>query len=620
MAYFTRPSSASAAVKIVKPNTAGPDESTSTQLPTRKDSAQRQCRNVLIYGYCKFEDKGCVYYHPTPEVPQQPSLAESPVPRSSISARAVNAPVFIPKSSTVNSIPSPSPSPPEYPTFQEQYGYETGNGNGEVGETSMQGDISFDDFSVHQDMSFYSASGQFFMREPLNYHLYTPTIPPSFVSIPTGSHFVPSSNELRQLLQARSEEIRAVPPVGLGLPEEIQGYHTLTPLGTNSPEKRKLFNWSFVVYRAIHRSNGTPYTLLRVENFRLMQQSAFNSIEAWSKVRHPNIIPVHEAFTTRSFNDNSLVVAYSYHAHAQTLYDEYLKPKSSYQSSYQGHPQQPPPLVAIPERVLWSYIIQVASAIKKVHEAGMAMRTIDATKILLTGKNRIRISSCGVIDVLLHDAPQDIHYLQQEDLSQFGRLVFALACSNPNAAATTNFQKSLDHMSLLYSPDVKTAALFLISKSTPHKVKNINRLYEIIGSRITLELDDALEATDQLENELTGELENARLFRLMCKFNFINERPEFALDPRWSETGDRYIVKLFRDYVFHQVDEHGNPVTNLSHVLTCLNKLDAGSDEKIMLVARDEQSCLVVSYRDIRTCMESAFSELARPSASSFSR
>ena len=70
-----------------------------------------------------------------------------------------------------------------------------------------------------------------------------------------------------------------------------------------------------------------------------------------------------------------------------------------------------------------------------------------------------------------------------------------------------------------------------------------------------------------------SELENGRLVRLLCKFGFINERPEFARDPRWSETGDRYIIKLFRDYVFHQVDEHGNPVVNLGHVLTCLNKV-----------------------------------------------
>ena len=52
----------------------------------------------------------------------------------------------------------------------------------------------------------------------------------------------------------------------------------------------------------------------------------------------------------------------------------------------------------------------------------------------------------------------------------------------------------------------------------------------------------------------------------------------FARDQRWSETGDRYIVKLFRDYVFHQVDEMGNPVLDLSHVLTCLNKVIVSFD------------------------------------------
>ena len=80
-------------------------------------------------------------------------------------------------------------------------------------------------------------------------------------------------------------------------------------------------------------------------------------------------------------------------------------------------------------------------------------------------------------------------------------------------------------------------------------------------------------AVDRLESEFMSELENGRLVRLLCKFGFINERPEFARDPRWSETGDRYIVKLFRDYVFHQVDEVGRPVVSLSHVLTCLNKV-----------------------------------------------
>lgn len=36
-------------------------------------------------------------------------------------------------------------------------------------------------------------------------------------------------------------------------------------------------------------------------------------------------------------------------------------------------------------------------------------------------------------------------------------------------------------------------------------------------------------------------------------------------------------------------------------------KLDAGTDERIMLVSRDEQSVLVVSYKDVKACIASAF-------------
>ncbi|KAJ3743089.1 hypothetical protein DFH05DRAFT_1285929 [Lentinula detonsa] len=79
MAFFARPASASAAVRIVNPNIQNElvqpsrkgqnsiHSENSCWLNGCKDSAQRRCRNVMIYGYCKFEDKGCVYYHPPAE-------------------------------------------------------------------------------------------------------------------------------------------------------------------------------------------------------------------------------------------------------------------------------------------------------------------------------------------------------------------------------------------------------------------------------------------------------------------------------------------------------------------------------------------------------------------------
>jgi PAB-dependent poly(A)-specific ribonuclease subunit 3 len=176
----------------------------------------------------------------------------------------------------------------------------------------------------------------------------------------------------------------------------------------------------------------------------------------------------------------------------------------------------------------------------------------------------------------------------------FGRLLFALCCNN--TAVMNSPQKALGILGRQYSTELSDVALFLISKPGQHK--NIGQIFEMITGRVLAEMDEAQNAVDRLEGELMSELENGRLVRLLCKLGFINERPEFAREPRWSETGDRYIVKLFRDYVFHQVDEAGNPVINMSHVITCLNKLDAGTDERIMLISRDEQSCLVVSYKE----------------------
>ena len=75
---------------------------------------------------------------------------------------------------------------------------------------------------------------------------------------------------------------------------------------------------------------------------------------------------------------------------------------------------------------------------------------------------RIRISSCGIIDILMHDTPQDIHTLQQEDLLMFGQVVFALCCNNVAASIPQHLQTSLETIGRLYSMDVKNVALFLI--------------------------------------------------------------------------------------------------------------------------------------------------------------
>lgn len=55
----------------------------------------------------------------------------------------------------------------------------------------------------------------------------------------------------------------------------------------------------------------------------------------------------------------------------------------------------------------------------------------------------------------------------------------------------------------------------------------------------------------------------------------------FNLDPAWSETGDRYMLKLFRDYLFHQVTQEGRPWLDMSHIVQTLNKFDSGSSDTV---------------------------------------
>ena len=132
----------------------------------------------------------------------------------------------------------------------------------------------------------------------------------------------------------------------------------------------------------------------------------------------------------------------------------------------------------------------------------------------------------------------------------------------------------------------------------------------MIAQRVYDELDSAHEFLDRAHDMLSSEYESGRSLRLLLKLGFINERPEFGMDTRWSETGDCYVLKLFRDYVFHQADVNGQPMMDLGHVVTALNKLDTADPERIVLTSRDGKSLLVVSFADVARCLEGAYNEL----------
>uniref|UniRef100_A0A673HZG8 PAB-dependent poly(A)-specific ribonuclease subunit PAN3-like n=1 Tax=Sinocyclocheilus rhinocerous TaxID=307959 RepID=A0A673HZG8_9TELE len=369
-----------------------------------------------------------------------------------------------------------------------------------------------------------------------------------------------------------------------GVPSEVDSYHSLFPLEPLPPPNRiqKTSNFSYITscYKAVNSKDDLPYCLRRI---------------------------------------HALVFSYDFHAGAETMFSRHFNDPAAdsyFTKRKWGQHELPPPrqhVGLLPESLIWAYIVQLSSALRTIHTAGLACRVMDPSKILITGKTRLRVNCVGMFDVLTFDNSQTNHLAlmpqyQQADLISLGKVVLALACNSLAGIKRENLQKAMELVSINYSSDLKNLILYLLSEQS--RLRSVNDIMPMIGARFYTQLDASQMRNDVIEEDLAKEVQNGRLFRLLAKLGTINERPEFQKDPTWSETGDRYLLKLFRDHLFHQVTEAGTPWIDLSHIVSCLNKLDAGVPEKISLVSRDEKSVLVVTYSDLKRCFESTFQEL----------
>lgn len=91
---------------------------------------------------------------------------------------------------------------------------------------------------------------------------------------------------------------------------------------------------------------------------------------------------------------------YDYHSGADTLLSRHfsgpdsilpVNPDGSLAFSrpgMSGPSGRPRHVGLMPEKLLWSYIIQLSSAMRVIHSAGLACRMIDPSKILLIGNSR----------------------------------------------------------------------------------------------------------------------------------------------------------------------------------------------------------------------------------------
>lgn len=621
------------------------------------------CRNILIYGKCRYENAGCNFNHEQPNTSHPSSsadtnkkglalngdspsftpsslMAQPTTKKSTLPSQAASAAVFTPRGVGAA---TPAPSEPErlfnpaaikeFTPAQTNYDLGSASAATATPESNLS---SYDPFSApiapaqfnpyandHANLAGATAAAYFQNQgayasplQPPPYHLYANIGPYREDLLPyqrqTRDFFM--ADDLREELQKKSHAARQAIPSSI----QLEAYHSLVPLDKpdklDTPQRKNasIFGWISWLFKATSIKNGRIYCLRRIQDYRLGDREATQAIETikrWKQITNGNIVLVHDAFTTSAFGDRSLVFTQDYFPLAQTLVEVHLTqiPKDH---RYRGGPIQLP---KIPENVIWSYVVQIANALRAIHSRDLAARCLDPSKIIVTDKNRIRLTACAILDVVQPQPHRTIEELQEEDFLQLGRLILCLTTGKlPNqivdveaelATTTRRYQsgpkgdsglRDLVHW-LLHAPE-KTAAK-LITGIAPHMVESF---------------DKNLQYTDTLTSEIQRELENGRLVRLLMKLGMINERPEHEHDLNWSEHGDRYTLKLFRDYVFHRVDDHGRPVFDMGHMLGCLNKLDAGSSERIRLTSRDNQNDFIISYAELKKQLNGSFADLMK--------
>eukprot|EP00072_Mus_musculus_P059568 XP_011239316.1 PREDICTED: PAB-dependent poly(A)-specific ribonuclease subunit PAN3 isoform X7 [Mus musculus] len=312
-----------------------------------------------------------------------------------------------------------------------------------------------------------------------NYHIYPPTAPHVAYMQPKAN--APSffmADELRQeLINRHLITMAQIDQADMpAVPTEVDSYHSLFPLEPLPPPNRiqKSSNFGYITscYKAVNSKDDLPYCLRRIHGFRLVNTKCMVLVDMWKKIQHSNIVTLREVFTTKAFAEPSLVFAYDFHAGGETMMSRHFNdPNSDAYFTKRKWGQHDGPLPRqhaglLPESLIWAYIVQLSSALRTIHTAGLACRVMDPTKILITSKTRLRVNCVGVFDVLTFDNSQNNNPLalmaqyQQADLISLGKVVLALACNSLAGIQRENLQKAMELVTINYSSDLKNLIFF----------------------------------------------------------------------------------------------------------------------------------------------------------------
>ena len=124
---------------------------------------------------------------------------------------------------------------------------------------------------------------------------------------------------------------------------------------------------------------------------------------------------------------------------------------------------------------MWCVVLQLLSGLQAIHAYGLSCRVVDARHVLETERNRYRLGSVGVMDVLEPRSNQ--RELQLKDCVALGQLAVALG-SRESAVA------DVKTLAVRYSAQLvevvgtllqgQCAASEVLARCTPQLVKTLN--------------------------------------------------------------------------------------------------------------------------------------------------
>ncbi|KAJ6254196.1 deadenylation complex subunit pan3 [Anaeramoeba flamelloides] len=381
------------------------------------------------------------------------------------------------------------------------------------------------------------------------------------------------------------------------IPIKIQTYHSFYPLEptlemkSQFRRKDEVFPFDRVCFRATNENDGYQYAVSIIHNSSLTKGK--EKIHVWKSIKHSNIVTFHEAYDLTEFKEISTFFIYDYHPNAETVEKHHIIEQNT-----------------ITEQILWKYIVQLVTAIKYIHSKKLTCENLTPSKILLIKKqfHSIKLNYIGLPQILMINSKKSLKELQEEDLISLGKTILSLICG---VQTIENINDSIELvLKSNYSTKLKDLIKYLLMYENSQESPTIEKIVLMINDDILNHLENVYQENDITSCQLEKEVDNGQILNLLFKLLSIVEKPNLLKDKTWSTTGNRRLLQLFKDSCFHQVDENNLPVIDYLHVMESLKKIDAGMNENLLLYTKDEKSLFVVTYNELKDCLEKSFGEI----------